>query len=373
VTIYLATAEGDKQNGGVYHGDPARRALRDGERIISLVADRSLVPRERWGDVATLDEVTPRAGDVLVVSSAHEFPTRCAEELRSKFPALPTAASSLSYLVAKEQPGARTLDLGNTAVEVTVPSAAEWPSFATNVGLPLDHPHTVVGSPRGDDLPRWTGAKPNQVVVVSGVTGVTPDNDLALEAARELRTAGRDVVIALHPRENPGTYQAEGFAIKDPTTPTIDLVAESGAAVTIPGTVNAEIAALSRVEDGATVGPKVVGLGDHPYLAPHLQDLYVHVARGESTVAALATAQPPSVDTAEIAVGPVGGATDRLVGTWRAAAQTAARSADGQDLDRLRSFIPAGGTVPRPESAPIADTRTTGTATAQRGKDFGRS
>lgn len=334
MTIYLATAEGSSERGGVYHGDAVRAAGRP-EQVISLVADLSLADRDQRQLAIRPEDVTPQPGDVLVVTSAEPFPVHCADQLADR---MSVVASSMAYLVPKEAEGAEQLDLRNRAAGVTVQSAAEWASFSTAVGLPADHPHEVVGNPRLDAVPHWRPAHPQRIAVLTGVTpsypgekGRTLDGDLALVTAKELQAAGYDVVVCKHPREDPAPYRAAGLRISDRKT--IDEVSRAAAVAGIPGTVSVEIAAMSRSENGRTVGPPFVGVGDHSYLPDHLRALYTPSARGTSVLETLRTSRPVDVERAAAIIGPTGGAGQRQLDAWQRPGKDAAdRAALGREI-----------------------------------------
>jgi hypothetical protein len=386
VTIYLATAEGETPGGGVYHGDALRPAAdRAGVDLIVLVKDRSPISADKQHLVATPADVRPQPGDVLVVTSAQRFPADCAKAL----PQLPRVASSLTSLVPQKTPWADELDLSNRAVAVTAESELAWPEFATAVGLPADHPYQVVGSPRVDTLPAWhpPAAGDRRVAVPTLVRGEPkqvegdPDHPQArlgraaaefpLQAAVALRDAGYEPVICPHPREDLAPYQAEGLQISDRRT--IATVAgdeqNPGFAHVVGngGSLNAELAALSREENGETIGPKVVALTYEGQTWPPayvyagcaqvspdasvVQDARdgkpVSLVPSAAIVSALDHATPASVPQAEAIVGPRGGAADRLVAAWAEAGRTAAQN----DVNR---FIQVGGTTAAPGQAPTA-------------------
>lgn len=341
MTIYLATAEGDSEVGGVYHGN-AVRAANPNARVISLVSDKTAVDKlteEQRQLVMRPEDVSPKPGDVLVVTSAEPFPVHCADVLADR---MPMVASSMAYLVQAEAEGAQRLDLKNRAAAVTVQTEAEWESFSTAVGLPADHPHEVVGNPQVDTVPQWEPAHPRRVAVLTGVTpdyvgqkGRTPDGDLALVAAKELQAAGADVVVCKHPRDPSGPYEAAGLRISDRKT--IDEVAEAAAVVGIPGTVNTQIAAMSRRENGRTVGPPFVGVGDHSYLPKPLQEVYTPAPRGTSVLAALNTAQPLDHGRAAEITGPLrSGAGQLQLQAWeKVGTQAAERAALGRQVEHV--------------------------------------
>ncbi|HWD77498.1 MAG TPA: hypothetical protein VG497_01395 [Kribbella sp.] len=366
-TIYLSTAEGAKPKGGVYHADALRAAADAAEvNLVSLVRDRSLVPADQQYLATTPAEVRQRPGDVLVVTSAQEFPLECADAL----PGLPLVASSLTALAPEKTAWADALDLQHRAVAVTAESELAWPAFAQAVGLPENHPHRLVGSPRIDSLPRWEPTESDRTVAVPTlVRGETPEAEYPLQAALELREAGYRPVICPHPREDLTPYVDAGLQITDQKT--VQFAAQCRYVVGPLGSVNGDLAALSREDDGRTVGPAVVAMTGEQFSWPPAYLLngctQVRPGRGESVVDALRSARPASTQVAEQIVGPVGGAADRLVAAWAEAGRQQGASSPDPGIGK---FLQTGPVQPS-AAAPAARVDRAGTTAAQRGAKLG--
>ncbi len=393
-TVYLSTAEGNKPRGGAYHADALRAAAAEaGVNLVSLVQDRSLVPPEQQHLVATPAEAQARhkPGDVLVLTSAEEFPAQCSEALRD----LPLVGSAMTALVPEKTPYADRANLRDGAALLTAPSEAAWPEYAKATGVPRHRPHEVIGSPQLDSLPRWHAPDPadRRVAIPTLVTGEPaqidgdPDHPLArvaraasrfpLQAAVALKNAGYEPVIFAHPREDKQQYIDAGLTVADQrtingiagdeNTPGFQYVVGNG------GSLNADLAALSREENGQTVGPAVVALTydgqrwppDYVYsgcqrlevdssVTGALRDGAdgVELASAESIVTALDQARPATVAQADAINGPRDGqAARRLVETWKEVGRTGLSQAD---LASVQRYVLDHGSVPSPEAAAVA-------------------
>jgi hypothetical protein len=393
-TVYLSTAEGNKPRGGVYHADALRAAAdQAGVNLVSLVQDRSLVAPEQQHLVATPAEARDRhkAGDVLVLTSAEQFPAECSEALRD----LPLVGSAMTALVPEKTPYADRANLRSGAAMLTAQSDLAWPEFAKATGVPRHRPHEIIGSPPLDSLPTWHAPDPadRRVAIPTLVTGEPaqidgdPNHPLArvaraasrfpLQAAVALKQAGYEPVIFAHPREDKQQYVDAGLTVADQrtingiagdeNTPGFRYVVGNG------GSLNADLAALSREENGVTVGPAVVALtydGQRwppDYVYSGCERLQVdtsvtdalragadraELVSSESIVTALDQARPATVQQADAINGPRdGAAARRLVDAWKEAGRTGPSQ---NDLSSVQRFVLDHGSVPSPEAAAVA-------------------
>jgi hypothetical protein len=360
--IFVATAEGVQPGGALYHLAPfEQEALRQGVQLVTLVPDRSVIDAADQHRVMTPEEVVPRPGDAVVVTSAEAWPVRAATH--PNLAALPRGAAALTYLRPEQPEGADKLDLANTAQLVTAPSELQFASFRQNVGLPADHPHQIVGAARLDSLPTWSAAADSkQVAILTSVRGETPGADMVLTAAKELQAAGYEPVVCAHPREDLRPYLEAGLTINDRTQrSTLEVVAESPYVAGAIGSVNADIAALTRNEGGQEVGPKVVALVSEDFKAPpHLPPLCEVIGRGEPAVEAMKRARPAGIAQSTEVNGPIGGAAEAQVAAWATLAE-GGLTAQRDGLSRSASLAEVVGKFTQ---GPTATSRVTGPAAA---------
>ncbi|MBT2212801.1 hypothetical protein [Actinomadura sp. NEAU-AAG7] len=289
---------------GTYHVAPLlAEAARRGVRLTQLVPDHSQIKPDDPVPVAVPGRA-PRA-DLLVVAGAGDWPLECARRFRH----LRLAASSLAYLGPDEAPGAWWLRHRLRAI--TSSSPAEARAFAGYLGT---HRRVrVVGSPQTDDLP-VRAPEQGLVLVVTSVTrpdgtgGAAPGTELLLKAAENLRSAGKRILVGLHPREDRRLW--EKYEIS--TVPTLRASARAEAAIGIPGTVFPLIAA---------VGTPLVGCTDPALKVPaYLRSVCsATIEDAGAAVKAVQDARPADPRTLADAVGPIGGSAARLLEVWRRA------------------------------------------------------
>ncbi|WP_433464375.1 hypothetical protein [Spirillospora sp. CA-128828] len=291
---------------GTYHVQPLlHEAERRGWELIQVVPD---VSRIKPGDpVPAATPQTAPPADLLVVAGAGDWPV----EVAGRFPRLPLAASELAYLGPQEAAGAGRLRPRLRAITAASQGAAL--AFAGHLGT--RRTITVVGSPRTDDLPKRV-PEPGLVLVLTSVTHpdstgeAAPGTDLLLAAAEELRTAGKRIMVGLHPREDPALWARHEISQVSSQT----AAARAEATIGIPGTVFPLIAA---------VGTPLVGCADPALRVP---DYLLTVCSSTIDDAALAVsavdnARLPASETLREGIGPVGGSAGRLFDVWSKAAR----------------------------------------------------
>ncbi|MGI5200481.1 hypothetical protein ACQEU6_02585 [Spirillospora sp. CA-108201] len=280
-------------------------AKRRGWQLTQVVPDKS---RIKPGDpVPTATPQTAPAADLLVVAGAGDWPV----EVAGRFPRLPLTASELAYLGPQQAVGARGLRPRLQTITATSPAAAD--AFADHLGTGRGT-ITVVGSPQTDDLPERV-PEPGLVLVLTSVTRRDPTGEavpgtaLLMAAAERLRTAGKRIVVGLHPREDPALWARYELS----QVPSLDASARAEATIGIPGTVFPLIAA---------VGTPLVGCTDPALKVPdHLLTVCSSTIDDAAlVVSAVDDARLPASETLRDSIGPVGGSAGRLFDVWSRAA-----------------------------------------------------
>lgn len=316
---------------GTYHLTPLAPALtRAGVELLHVVPDleRATLPPglPPDGPLTLVDLPTAAAAgvraDLLVVTGATPWPG----EVAAALPHLPVAASCLAYMPAT--PGPASHALRHRICAVTAASAGEADSFAQHLDLPAARERILtVGTPLLDGLlsrparPRSTRTGvPRRVLVLTSVTraddtgAAAPGTALLQHVADLLDDQGATIQVRLHPREAPALWSR---FTPSPHPGLLQALAEVDLAVMIPGTA-APIAAAAGVPVVAISAP---GLNVPPHVAAVCG---VHLTEAEQSHAWVAAGAPvPSVTSRALhdAVGPVGGAADRLVTAWLNAAR----------------------------------------------------
>ncbi len=291
---------------GTYHVAPMITAIQArGWRLSQLVPDLSQLKPGDPVPAVTLEDA-PRA-DLLMINGASDWPADVAKAL----PTLPLVASSLAYLNPVEAP--RAAEFRRRLRVITSSSPAESRAFADYLGSPRRI--RVVGSPQTDALPPRR-PEPDLVLVLTSVTfpdqtgGAAPGTQLLLDAAERLQSAGKRILVGLHPREDPALWSR--YEVSD--VPSLQASGRAEAAIGIPGTIFPLITAA---------GVPVIGCVDPKLVVPDylLQVCSSTITDPAEAVEAIATAELPADDVLYDAVGPVGGSVDRLLDAWAAAAR----------------------------------------------------
>ncbi|MGW3771052.1 hypothetical protein [Actinomadura verrucosospora] len=290
-----------------YHVRPLlAEAERRGWQLTQVVPDKS---RIKPGDpVPTATPRTAPAADLLVVAGADDWPV----EVAGRFPKLPLTASELAYLGPRQAVGAQKLRPRLRKITAASPAAAD--AFAGYLGTARGTV-TVVGSPQTDDLPERV-PEPGLVLVLTSVTRpdstgeAAPGTALLLAAAEKLRTAGKRIMVGLHPRENPALWARYEIS----QVPSLNASARAEATIGIPGTVFPLIAA---------VGTPLVGCTDPALKVPdHLLKVCSSTIDDAAlAVSAVANARLPASETLRDSIGPVGESAARLLDIWSRAAR----------------------------------------------------
>lgn len=270
-----------------------------------MVPDRSNLKADDPVPAVTLEEAADWDADLLVVNGATEWPATVVESL----PDLPVVASSLAYLTPVEAEGAASIR--PRLVAMTAGSSSEAEVFAGHVGTDASRIE-VVGNPALDDVPAYA-PEAGTVLIATSVThsdetgGAAPGAELLLETAAALAAAGKHIRVGLHPREDRSLW--EQYEIAEEGTVTASATAE--VTVGIPGSVFPQVSAVGC----PLVGTVAEGLSTPDYILA----LCAQARTVEEAVAAVEEKWRPEEAALDAAIGPVGGAGDRLWKAWRRA------------------------------------------------------
>ena len=164
----------------------------------------------------------------------------------------------------------------------------------------------ITGTPLLDEAPSWR-PQPRRCVLFSTVDAAERDPAGELRRVGEqLRNQGWDVRVRCHPREN--QQQWGGFTLCDATSPTLS-AAEARLMIGYPGTAHAVVAAMGCPV--IAVEPAHMRSAQLPVTQRRLITGWYESA--EEVIAGMAAAQPAAPALIEDAVGPVGGAAERIV------------------------------------------------------------
>jgi hypothetical protein len=248
---------------GVYHSAPLRKHY--GPPVHQIVPTDAVD-----GESLTLADVIAGAGDILLISGSGPWPAQVALALTGT----KTFAVRLAYLGANPNPDTPTVDrfwasTPNHAEEL----ANEFMTVAEMVEVtpyPWE-PERLVYDPA-----------PLSVLLITSVSEADRTGGSATEANRILNAAGKvlaeqfDVIVALHPRENPAHWA--GFTLaKNGTMPAASTAA---VVVAVAGTV---------IEPVHQLGAPIVMI-PAPGVPEHIFELGV-VANTESAVVEAVRAQ----------------------------------------------------------------------------------
>lgn len=167
----------------------------------------------------------------------------------------------------------------------------------------------VTGHPMLDNLPEWE-PEFNRVLVLSSESIADHGNSLKA-SVRALETAGYNVEVRPHPREEAGFW--DGFKLTDELALIKD-IAKSSVVVGVPGTGFTAAVALGvpTIAIAETAGKKV--LPEYKYIFSYVnsKDILEHID------------SVPKIDSKarNFITGPVGGAGDRMISFWLASALT---------------------------------------------------
>lgn len=297
---------------GTYHLRPLLPLLdqRPDIEVLHVVPDLAGAPA---GPAADL-HAGPHLSDVdlLVVTGATAWPA----EVAAANPALPIVASCLAYM--NPDRAAAADHIAHRLRWATAASPADANAFAGHLGIQPEDVQ-VVGNPVLDIPAPVT--RTGHTLVLTSVTradatgGAAPGTQLLATTVIDLLTTGHDIVVRLHPREDRTLWHAHPID----TSPTARAAAAGARLVVgIPGTAFAEVAAQGVPLAG------IVAPGLH--VPHHLLDLCgVHVRDTDHAGAwTQAGAPTPAAgpDQVAAAVGPIGGAAQRLLDAWATAATT---------------------------------------------------
>jgi hypothetical protein len=339
--ILLATNE----PWGTYHLAPlVQAAARAAVDLVHVVPDldRAALPATvtPGGSLSICDLATACSAaldggvDLLVVTGATDWPGEVARAL----PTLPVVASCLAYMPATT--GEASSDLSPRIRAVTAAGRGDADSFVVHLDLP-HAPQSVicVGVPLLDPLgarrrqqdsvraahPPAGGAptalQGREVLVLTSVTradatgAAAPGTELLQQAANLLHDRGATVRVRRHPREDPTWWD------RFTPCPHADLLAsldDADLVLMIPGTA-APIAAAAGVPVAAITAP---GLAVPAHITDvcgtHLSSLS-EVRRWVGDGAVTAATSPTALTHA---IGPLGGAAERLIAVWETAIHT---------------------------------------------------
>lgn len=297
---------------GTYHLRPLLPLLaeRPDVSLVHVVPDLDGVPD---GPSATL-HAGPHLEDVdlLVVTGATAWPAKVA----AANPTIPVVASCLAYMNPERAAAAE--QLAHRIRWATAASPADANAFAGHLGINAEDVQ-VVGNPVLDDTTEPT--RTGHTLVLTSVTradatgGSAPGTSLLAVTVIDLLTAGHDVVVRLHPREDRRLWHT--YPIDD--SPNARAAAAGARLVVgIPGTAFAEVAAqgiplAGVVAPGLQVPDHLLNL-----CGTHIRD----ISQAGEWARAGALTPPASADHLAAAVGPVGGAAPRLLEAWVTAATT---------------------------------------------------
>lgn len=170
----------------------------------------------------------------------------------------------------------------------------------------------ITGTPALDDLPAWKPVA-RRALLLSTSDMALRDPELSLLAvAHALRDRGWDVRVRTHPREDRMPWK--GFEIVNSETQA-ESAASAQVVVGYPGSAHVLAAA---------VGVPVIALSPNATLAavfsePQAAAMSAHAYSAAEVLDLIETAQSPEPALVEAVVGPVGGASHRLVGLWAGA------------------------------------------------------
>jgi hypothetical protein len=164
----------------------------------------------------------------------------------------------------------------------------------------------VTGTPLLDEMPAWT-PRPRSCVLYSTVAATDRDPRRELwRVGDQLVNQGWDVKVRCHPREDRDLWAR--FALCEEPSPAAS-AARARIMIGYPGTAHAVVAAL---------GCPVIALApaemrDHDLSIAQQRLMSGWCRTAEEVIAAMATARPAPKELVEDAVGPVGGAAERII------------------------------------------------------------
>lgn len=314
---------------GTYHLTPLTAAVAAaGVELVHVVPDLHQATHVPDGPlrVAALDDLLtdparPAArADLLVVTGATRWPG----EVAAALPDLPVAASCLAYM--HPAPGEAAAALRERIVLVTAASAGDAEAFLAHLDLTpavVGEP-VLVGQPLLDGLPATTpagdvsrpvSAAGRRVLVLTSVTrsdatgGAAPGTDLLQRVAEGLAADGAQVRVRLHPREDAALWSRFETC---PHPVLLDSLTGMDLVVMIPGTA-APLAAAAGVPVAAIAA---TGMSVPEHIAAICGAWLTTEQQAQQWRADGAVATLPSASVLAHAVGPVGGASYRLIDTW---------------------------------------------------------
>lgn len=217
---------------------------------------------------------------------------------------LPVAFSELASVPAQPSDSPH----GGSFAAATALSVDGARCVSKHHNIPLER-IVVTGTPQLDGLPAWEPVS-GRVLLLSTSDAATRDPDLVLVAAgKVLRDLGHDVVVRLHPREDPAPW--EGFVVSRADSVLTD-AHHSEVVVGYPGSVHVVVAAL---------GCPVVAVAPTRELgavltAAQKRAIPAHTSGLKDTLEAVTDAALPDCAAVADVVGPVGGSARRVVSAW---------------------------------------------------------
>lgn len=177
--------------------------------------------------------------------------------------------------------------------------------LAARFNLPPDRVR-ITGTPLLDEIPAWRPSN-RRCTIFSTVnyTERDPKREL-LTVARQLKAQGWTVVVRCHPREDTSTW--EEFELCEAAGPA-ESVAASRFMVGYPGTGHAIAAAT-----GCPVLCLLPSNAGHELFSGQLEVLPYWASTAQEVIAMLPGITSAPRERLELAVGPIGGAAERIVG-----------------------------------------------------------
>lgn len=298
--VVIATAEPR----AAYHLEPLRQALSmSSSSYTHLVPYPEPVQGEPVVEVASTTSIMDRADRVVITGGTlNPWTELVAREANRR--QVPVLYSELAWATAT--PYAATPELAGASAL----SPAEAPRIAAMLGVNAASV-VVTGIPALDNLPAYRPL-PNTALVLSTVDMLDRDPDhVLLDAALEMQAAGWRVRVRCHPREDRQPW--EGFEIVEGESQT---ESASTAAVVVGYPGSAHVLAAATGAPVISVEPNdgfsgILSAGEAALTSARL-------TRREDLITAVRSATPCDPSMLAEVVGPLDGASARLVAFWEA-------------------------------------------------------